>query len=292
MGFAAAESQSELTFKPWIKRTPGRRSGGATLVFPTQVAPAAAYRSFATALSANGADAFVMQYPQRADRLTHPAPETVEELATELFEAGDWEPARPAAAVRPLHGRGDRVRVRPRRRTQRRRRCASSGCRPARRPASIAASPRLPTADGRGGRRHGRPRRHRSAPARRRGLRRAAACRPCGPTTWRSTATRAVPMCGSAPTSTPRRRAATTGSTEEMLQRLGDPHRGAFTLSLFDGGHFYLNDHTEAVAELVNAMSDRRRRSRSSSSAWRWRRPAASTPPTTTGRCCPNSGRR
>ena len=123
MGFAAAESQSELTFKPWIKRTPGRRSGGATVVFPHAGGAAAAYRSLATSLAANGADAFVVQYPQRADRLTHPAPETVEELAAELFEAGRLGPARPAAAVRSLHGRGGGVRVRPRRRTQRRR-CA------------------------------------------------------------------------------------------------------------------------------------------------------------------------
>ena len=27
----------------------------------------------------------------------------------------------------------------------------------------------------------------------------------------------------------------------------------AFTLSMFDGGHFYLNDHLDAVAQLVSS---------------------------------------
>ncbi len=38
-----------------------------------------------------------------------------------------------------------------------------------------------------------------------------------------------------------------------MLRRWQIHTDGAFTLSLFDGGHFYINDHIDAVAELVNA---------------------------------------
>jgi surfactin synthase thioesterase subunit len=38
----------------------------------------------------------------------------------------------------------------------------------------------------------------------------------------------------------------------DMLQRW-EPHTSnAFTLLMFDGGHFYVNEHTDAVAELVN----------------------------------------
>ena len=77
------------TFKPWIKQYPG--SGGpAALVFPHAGGAALAYRSLGTALAAAGADTYVMQYPQRGDRLTHPAQDTVGELAADLFDGGDW----------------------------------------------------------------------------------------------------------------------------------------------------------------------------------------------------------
>ncbi|MFV1363837.1 thioesterase domain-containing protein [Mycolicibacterium elephantis] len=89
------DEQRQLTFAPWIKRSPGRGADGATVVFPHAGGAAAAYRSFATALAANGNDAFVLQYPQRADRLSHPAPDTVEQLAADLFAAGDWTPLGP-----------------------------------------------------------------------------------------------------------------------------------------------------------------------------------------------------
>lgn len=42
------------------------------------------------ALAAAGSDAYVMQYPQRGDRLSHPAAATVPELANDLFDAADW----------------------------------------------------------------------------------------------------------------------------------------------------------------------------------------------------------
>nr|MDT0526958.1 thioesterase domain-containing protein [Streptomyces sp. DSM 41633] len=49
-----------------------------------------AYRGFGTALAAAGSDAYVMQYPQRGDRLSHPAAPTVGDLARDLFDAADW----------------------------------------------------------------------------------------------------------------------------------------------------------------------------------------------------------
>jgi surfactin synthase thioesterase subunit len=42
------------------------------------------------ALAAAGSDAYVMQYPQRGDRLSHPAAPTVGDLAKDLFDAADW----------------------------------------------------------------------------------------------------------------------------------------------------------------------------------------------------------
>lgn len=85
---------SEIVTAPWIKRYPGR-GGAATVVFPHAGGAAAAYRTFATALAANGNDAYVLQYPQRADRLTHPAAPTIEDLAAGLFEAGNWNQVGP-----------------------------------------------------------------------------------------------------------------------------------------------------------------------------------------------------
>ena len=76
-------------FQPWIKRYPGA-GGGAALVFPHAGGAALAYRALGTALAAGGSDTYVMQYPQRGDRLTHPAPGTVGDLAADLFDGGDW----------------------------------------------------------------------------------------------------------------------------------------------------------------------------------------------------------
>ncbi|BDD99793.1 thioesterase II family protein [Mycolicibacterium fortuitum] len=81
---------TQITVKPWVKRYPGAESTSATLVFPHAGGAAVAYRGFGMALAAAGTDAYVMQYPQRGDRLSHPAPPTVGDLAKDLFEAGDW----------------------------------------------------------------------------------------------------------------------------------------------------------------------------------------------------------
>ncbi len=42
--------------------------------------------------------------------------------------------------------------------------------------------------------------------------------------------------------------------SENMLRRWETHTSGAFTVSMFDGGHFYINDHTADVAELVHAL--------------------------------------
>ena len=93
IGAAMIDDRSQIDVKPWVKRYPAGSDGGdarATLVFPHAGGAALAYRSLGIALAAAGSDAYVMQYPQRGDRLTHPAPATVGELAADLFDAGDW----------------------------------------------------------------------------------------------------------------------------------------------------------------------------------------------------------
>jgi surfactin synthase thioesterase subunit len=88
------------TFPSWIKLLPGRNekpagpSVGATVVFPHAGAAAASYRVLAAALAAGG-DTYIVQYPQRADRLAEPAHETVHDLALGLFAAGPWRGVAP-----------------------------------------------------------------------------------------------------------------------------------------------------------------------------------------------------
>ena len=52
------------------------------------------YRKLATALAAAG-DTYIVQYPQRAERLREPAAETVQDLARGLFVAGPWRQMAP-----------------------------------------------------------------------------------------------------------------------------------------------------------------------------------------------------
>ncbi|BBX62368.1 phenyloxazoline synthase MbtB [Mycobacterium saskatchewanense] len=95
-GQPAATEPDKREFQPWIKRFTGGATRGSVVVFPHAGGAAAAYRPLAKALSANDVDAYVVQYPQRADRRSHPAADSIEALAHELFEAGDW------ASVAPL----------------------------------------------------------------------------------------------------------------------------------------------------------------------------------------------
>jgi surfactin synthase thioesterase subunit len=87
----------QKTFPPWIKLMPrrdGTKRAGATVVFPHAGAAAASYRKLASALAAGG-DVYIVQYPQRAERLREPAPDTVHHLALGLFEAGPWSGVAP-----------------------------------------------------------------------------------------------------------------------------------------------------------------------------------------------------
>lgn len=139
------DERPQLNFKPWIKRFPGS-AGGATVVFPHAGGAAAAYRPLATSMAARGVDAYVVQYPQRADRLTHPAAETVEALAAGLFEAGDWDRVGPVRLFGHCMGAVvafEFARIAEHHGVDVRELWVSAS----QAPATVAASPRLPTAD-------------------------------------------------------------------------------------------------------------------------------------------------
>ena len=97
MIFDNLTSVQKKGFPSWVKRFPGRAAGasGATVVFPHAGGSATGYRQLATALAAGGGDAYIVQYPQRADRLTELAAETVQGLARGLFVAGPWRQVAP-----------------------------------------------------------------------------------------------------------------------------------------------------------------------------------------------------
>jgi surfactin synthase thioesterase subunit len=97
MIFDNLTSVQKKDFPAWVKRFPGRGAGarGATVVFPHAGGSATGYRKLATALAAGGGDAYIVQYPQRAERLTEPAAETVQDLARSLFVAGPWRQVAP-----------------------------------------------------------------------------------------------------------------------------------------------------------------------------------------------------
>ncbi|MGE2690381.1 thioesterase II family protein [Mycolicibacterium pulveris] len=244
------DEQRELTFAPWIKRSPGRRADGATVVFPHAGGAAAAYRAFASALAAHGNDAYVVQYPQRADRLSHPAPTTVEQLADDLFAAGDWTRLGPLrlfghcmgaiiafefARVAEAHG----VDV------------GQLWVSASQAPHTVVTSPRLPTADAEvianmvdlGG----------TDP------------RLLDDDEFIELLVRAVRAdyeafnryaCG--PDRKIRADIHLLGGrddhrvSQDMLRRWEIHTDQAVTLTLFDGGHFYLDEHIDTVAELVN----------------------------------------
>jgi surfactin synthase thioesterase subunit len=243
----------QKTFAPWIKRVPGRdgvRRAGATVVFPHAGAAAAGYRSLATALAAGG-DTYVVQYPQRAERLREPAPETVHDLALGLFEAGPWNRV---AALRLFgHSMGAIVafefaRIAESRNAAVERLWVSAG--PA--PSAMAGMPQLPTTD--------------------EAL--LADIADLGATDAElladeefaeliTTAVRAdyqaINRYACAPGVRIRADICVLGARDDdrvdaEALRLWDNHTvGAFELFLYDGGHFYLNEHIDAVAAQVNA---------------------------------------
>lgn len=242
----------QVDFAPWVKRFPGHGGSGdgAVVVFPHAGGAAAAYRTFAIALAGNGVDVLLLQYPQRADRLSHPAPATLEQLAEDLFAAGDW------SAVSPLrlfgHCMGANVafefaRVAERRGVEVRELWASAG----QAPCTVADSLPVPSADPElladmvdlGGTD---PRllededfvdlllmavradyRAFNRYSCERGTRIAADIHAVGGNSDHRI-------------------------SDDQLQAWHFHTTGAFTTSTFDGGHFYLHDHVEVLAELMS----------------------------------------
>ncbi len=241
------------TFAPWIKRVAQRddaRRSGATVVFPHAGAAAASYRELASALAA-GRDTYIVQYPQRADRLTDPAPDTVHDLALGLFEAGPW------ARVAPLrlfgHSMGAVVafefaRIAQSRDTAVQRLWVSAG--PA--PCTVSDMPVLPTSDDGmladiadlGG----------TDPALLADEEFAELL-----TTAMRADYQAINRYDCDPGVRIRADIYVLGAREDHrvdaeALRLWENHTaGAFELSLYDGGHFYLNEHLDDVAGRVNA---------------------------------------
>lgn len=238
---------------PWIKRyRSGTADARATLVFPHAGGAALAYRTLGTALAKAGSDAYVMQYPQRGDRLSHPAPATVGALAEDLFAAGDW------AGVGPLNLFGhcmgavvafEFVRVAERHGVPVNALWVSAS----EAPSTVAAAPDLPM-------------------ARDEIL---AEMVDLGGTDARllddDDFVELLLMAVRADYGAFNRYACdadvritadihTLGGerdhriSEDMLRRWEVHTGGVFTNSMFDGGHFYVNDHTDDVAELVCAL--------------------------------------
>ena len=241
------------TFKPWIKQYPGSGNGsGAALVFPHAGGAALAYRALGTALAAAGSDTYVVQYPQRGERLTHPAPDTVGDLAADLFDGGDW------AALGPLrlfgHCMGAVVafefaRVAESKGIE----ISSLWVSASEAPSAVAAAPALPTAE----------------------TEIIAEMVDLGGTDPQLLAdddfVELLLMAVRADYAAFNRYACdedvriaadihTLGGrtdhriSENMLRRWEIHTSGAFTVSMFDGGHFYINDHTADVAELINVL--------------------------------------
>ncbi|HEX7825028.1 MAG TPA: thioesterase domain-containing protein [Mycobacterium sp.] len=246
------DDTAELTFKPWIKRYPVTGVPGATLVFPHAGGAAIAYRALGNALAAGGADTFVVQYPQRGNRLTHPAPATMGELAAELFDAGDW------ARVGPLRLFGhcfgavaafEFARIAERHGVEISQLWASAS----EAPSAAAASPSLPTAE----------------------AEIIAEMVDLGGTDPQLLAdedfVELLLMAVRADYEAYNRYACDAdvriaadihtiaGESDhrisaDMLRAWETHTTGAFTSSLFDGGHFYVNDQIDDVAGLINEL--------------------------------------
>jgi surfactin synthase thioesterase subunit len=245
-------THASAVFAPWVKHLSGPNEAshrGTTVVFPHAGGAAAGYRRLAAAFSAVG-EVFIVQYPQRADRLTDPPPATVEDLAGELFDAGPWR------AVAPLrlfgHSMGAVVafefaRIAEQRGVAVRKLWVSAG--PA--PCTIARLPDLPTSHqellaeladvgGTDPRLLADDEFAQLLTAAARADYAALNRYDCGQGV-RIRADIDV-VCG---------RDAHRIDTES-LRSWADHTEGAFTLSFFDGGHFYVNEHINALANRVN----------------------------------------
>jgi len=97
MIFDNLTSVQKKDFPSWVKRFHGQCGGarGATVVFPHAGGAATGYRNLAIALAAGGGDVYIVQYPQRAERLHQAAAESVQDLARSLFVSGPWRQVAP-----------------------------------------------------------------------------------------------------------------------------------------------------------------------------------------------------
>lgn len=258
VNMATAEVMSELDqaptepkFESWVKGFTGSGQRGAVVVFPHAGGAAAAYRSLAKTLSSNGVDAYVVQYPQRADRRSHPAADSIEALAFELFGAGDWQLTAPLTLFGHCMGAVvafEFARIAERNGVPVRALWASSG----QAPSTVASSGPLPSTDSDvladmvdlGG---------------------------TDPVLLEDEefvellvkAVKADYQALSGYSCQPDIRIsanihAVGGDRDhrisrEMLASWETHTNGRFTLSHFAGGHFYLNDHLDAVARMVSA---------------------------------------
>jgi mycobactin phenyloxazoline synthetase len=228
-------------FKPWVKRFTGSTARGSVVVFPHAGGAAAAYRSLA----------FVMQYPQRADRRNHPAAQSIGALALELFEAGDWASAAPLSLFGHCMGAVvafEFARIAERNGVPVRALWASAG----QAPSTVAAFGPLPTSDG--------------------GV--LADMVDLGGTDtvlledeeFVELLVKAVQVdyhALNAYSCRPDVRIsadihAIGGNRDhrigrEILAGWQTHTSGRFTVSAFEGGHFYINDHLDAVARMVSA---------------------------------------
>jgi surfactin synthase thioesterase subunit len=240
----------QLQLAPWIKHYPGAGKTGAAVIFPHAGGAAATYKPLATAISDKGRSAYVVQYPSRADRLAHPAHTTVEQLATDLFEAGNWSDAGPLQLFGHCMGAVvafEFARVAEERGAQVRGLWVSAG----QAPCDVVAAPDLPTA----------PRQMLAEMVDLGGT----DPRLLGDPDFVDLLLVAVGADYRA-----LNRYAGGGLIQadihalggrsdhridqEMLNRWASHTDGAFTLTMFDGGHFYVNDHLDTVAELVNEL--------------------------------------
>ncbi|MFN6554316.1 thioesterase II family protein [Mycolicibacterium septicum] len=243
---------TQITVKPWVKRYSGSESATATLVFPHAGGAALAYRGFGMALAAAGSDAYVMQYPQRGDRLSHPAAATVAELAKDLFDAADWAGI---GSIRLFgHCMGAVVAFEFARIAERNGVAIDSlWVSASEAPSAVAAAPALPMAESEI----------------------LAEMVDLGGTDEALLAdedfVELLLMAVRADYAAFNRYSCEADVTiasdiyalggdrdhrisEDMLRRWESHTTGAFTCSIFDGGHFYLNTQLEDVAELVNEL--------------------------------------
>ncbi len=238
-------------FAPWVKRFTGNAPRGSVVIFPHAGGAAAAYRTLGKALSANGTDAYIVQYPQRADRRDDPPARSIGALALELFEAGDWAAAAPLSLFGHCMGAVvafEFARIAESRGVPVRALWASAG----QAPSSVNASGPLPTTDGGvladmvdlGGTDPALLDDEEFAELLVKAVQadyRALNAYLCGPDVRIAADIHAVGGTRD------------HRITRDMLSAWETHTSGRFSLSAFEGGHFYVNEHIDAVARGVSA---------------------------------------